>query len=644
MTLFRTIVIVVAVVWSLIAGDLNSAFKGKPKEVVADEVSSLELKLKTDPDNPIILQGLGRYYFRTDNMEAAREYALRLLEYAKRKEDREFSEMWGRYILGAVQSSLGESKDALRNLEIARGIAESEENKDALSLIYNTLGIYYMFNNNDPFTATAFYYKALDNTRKEKDFQREAPLLANLAAAYLVMEDPSGLKLAEQAVELSEKYDREFTIKPRIILAETYILVDSIENARHTLEDIRLKESESNKAQFMSTIQYIEASLAAKEGRWDEAIEIFRDLLNYEKEDPSWVASVSLELAAVLEKKGFNSEAISILERAIQNSRATQVHIHSSKLMKSLVRLYAKVGLNENAIAMGELYVAYSDSIYTLGHHRTLQENRIREEVYTREREIDEQKLQLVSKNNRISLLTIGIGLLSVLLIFIFAANRKKERLYKTIVARNSEFIKIDRLQKDEILSLRQKVSLNSQNKTEEVERLDKTDIPEENTHEDLSTPVADNKDQNAVINSNDQKVAVNNKDQDKDSDNTRELMQRFVAYLETDNGYSDPHITIANVARKLGTNRTYLSKAINVATGKTFTQIINDYRMRRAVEVLSDKDSAIPLKQLAADLGYNSMSTFYSLFNNYTGMTPAKYREHVHRIAEESPESNIEM
>ena len=75
MTLFRTIVIVVAVVWSLIAGDLNSAFKGKPKEVVADEVSSLELKLKTDPDNPIILQGLGRYYFRTDNMEVAREYA-----------------------------------------------------------------------------------------------------------------------------------------------------------------------------------------------------------------------------------------------------------------------------------------------------------------------------------------------------------------------------------------------------------------------------------------------------------------------------------------------------------------------------------------------------------------------------------------
>ena len=80
-------------------------------------------------------------------------------------------------------------------------------------------------------------------------------------------------------------------------------------------------------------------------------------------------------------------------------------------------------------------------------------------------------------------------------------------------------------------------------------------------------------------------------------------------------------------MAERLDTNRTYLSKAINENTGKTFTQLVNEYRIRQAISEISDLAADKPLKQIAAEVGFSSLSTFYATFQAVTGMTPARYR-----------------
>ncbi|MDE7147413.1 MAG: helix-turn-helix domain-containing protein, partial [Duncaniella sp.] len=85
--------------------------------------------------------------------------------------------------------------------------------------------------------------------------------------------------------------------------------------------------------------------------------------------------------------------------------------------------------------------------------------------------------------------------------------------------------------------------------------------------------------------------------------------------------------------AEMLGTNRTYLSKAINESTGKTFTQIVNDYRIREAIAQISDLETDKPLKLICSDVGFSSLSTFYSSFQSITGMTPARYRSQLKEI-----------
>lgn len=90
---------------------------------------------------------------------------------------------------------------------------------------------------------------------------------------------------------------------------------------------------------------------------------------------------------------------------------------------------------------------------------------------------------------------------------------------------------------------------------------------------------------------------------------------------------FTDPGITINQVADMLGTNRTYLSKAINESTGKTFTQLVSEYRIHEAIALVSDLEQNLPLKVIATTVGFNSLSTFYSAFQSVTGMPPARYR-----------------
>ena len=110
-------------------------------------------------------------------------------------------------------------------------------------------------------------------------------------------------------------------------------------------------------------------------------------------------------------------------------------------------------------------------------------------------------------------------------------------------------------------------------------------------------------------------------------ADKLKDLMARFTAEMLEQKLFTDPSLTITAVSERLGTNRTYLSKAINDITGKTFTQLVNEYRIRQAIAEISDLKADKPLKQISTDVGFNSLSTFYNTFQASTGMTPARYR-----------------
>ncbi len=115
--------------------------------------------------------------------------------------------------------------------------------------------------------------------------------------------------------------------------------------------------------------------------------------------------------------------------------------------------------------------------------------------------------------------------------------------------------------------------------------------------------------------------------------DKNDSIMSSLTALMMQEKVFTDPSISLNVIAEKLGTNRTYLSRAINDTTGKTFSQFVNDFRIREAITMMGDKEAKYPLKEISWKVGFSSISTFYSTFTSATGMSPAKYRDQMNDL-----------
>lgn len=96
---------------------------------------------------------------------------------------------------------------------------------------------------------------------------------------------------------------------------------------------------------------------------------------------------------------------------------------------------------------------------------------------------------------------------------------------------------------------------------------------------------------------------------------------------------YRERDITIDKIAELLGTNRSYLSQAINANGGMTFPQRINSYRIDEARRILSDKNNDIQIKTLAYELGFATPETFSTSFRKTIGMLPTKFRAEMSKM-----------
>ncbi len=83
---------------------------------------------------------------------------------------------------------------------------------------------------------------------------------------------------------------------------------------------------------------------------------------------------------------------------------------------------------------------------------------------------------------------------------------------------------------------------------------------------------------------------------------------------------------TVSNLAKKLKTNTTYLSKIINVHYQKNFTSYINDQRIDYVLERLK-KDPMFrrySIVSIANEIGFKSKESFNSAFKKRTGVLPS--------------------
>lgn len=89
--------------------------------------------------------------------------------------------------------------------------------------------------------------------------------------------------------------------------------------------------------------------------------------------------------------------------------------------------------------------------------------------------------------------------------------------------------------------------------------------------------------------------------------------------------GFTTGGITIADVARDTGTNRTYLSLFVNNRYHTSFREWVNRLRLDYAKEIMSVHPD-MPMAEVAQKAGYLSMSYFTKTFKQSEGITPGKW------------------
>ncbi|WP_052823523.1 helix-turn-helix transcriptional regulator [Neotamlana sedimentorum] len=98
--------------------------------------------------------------------------------------------------------------------------------------------------------------------------------------------------------------------------------------------------------------------------------------------------------------------------------------------------------------------------------------------------------------------------------------------------------------------------------------------------------------------------------------------------YIIVQKKFLDPFLSLSKLAEELDMSVSHLSQLINTYGHKSFTDLINFYRIEHAKKLLSDKEfKHYKIVAIGMESGFNSKSTFYSAFKKYTSVTPSVFR-----------------
>ena len=110
--------------------------------------------------------------------------------------------------------------------------------------------------------------------------------------------------------------------------------------------------------------------------------------------------------------------------------------------------------------------------------------------------------------------------------------------------------------------------------------------------------------------------------------DQATDILKSLIEVVEKEKVYLDRDLTIQNLSMRTGIPRHHITQVLNEKHGRNFFTFINEYRVNEVLRRFSDpKYNNYTILAIAFDSGFNSKTTFNSIFKSMTGKTPSQYR-----------------
>ena len=542
--------------------------------------------IKANPNDLEALLFLCEYYLKQGNYSKTITYAEYMKNLSEGQQDL-FIQLNAHLYLGKAQTMSGREKMARKNLDSALELATYLKNDTLLCETYGAWGEYAANMEADYYEAIRWIYKGIE-LAQHKHLQPEyGLLLSQLANTYYLKRDGNGLKYALESYELGHHLqDIYLTYSGAIQSAYMYFLKKQYPQAMNYVqeaEDLMTRHNFHNQAHTFNLL----GQLLNELGHPSQAIEYFKKAMkDKQTSQTSAIVYAHLGYAHSLMQQGKYTDATALLKQGIAISKARTHAAHRNELYETLSLCYEKMHQYREALHAYKNFRIENDSITGEDKERDLEEMRYRYDIERQENIIKQGKLEMMQKEQNLQQLSFILAIIILVLGLLYYLYNRKNKLYLSIVKQNQEAIKRE---------------------SELARRIHELENQNNASNKYASSSLTDEK--------------------------STALFRRLEHIMRDEKIYKDNTLTKDKVSEILGTNRTYLSRIINEQAQTSFTHYINRFRIEEAVRQLSDPSNDIPLKALAAELGFNSISTFYNLFQASVGMTPAQYRSKVLKI-----------
>lgn len=411
---------------------------------------------------------------------------------------------------------------------------------------------------------------ALEIASRTGSEQNKCNLLCNIATTYYDRSDTAGMPYAQKAYDISRESGNDFVIGySSILMAQMYSLKHDFRSALKYADSAYSIMSVSGNRVYLVPLKLTYGEIYTGMGKYQQAEEQFEYILDsVDRVEPGNMIEVMYKYGKLKIAQGNTGEAIEVWREGLFLSTDLGNMTNRYELLQELSYAYDIIGQKDSALKYYKIFHKLSDSISVIQRERELNSFLVERNRVQYESMLQAGELKLQKRNISLAFI-VSIMCLSAIWIWI----RHKDRLSKYEELANRYMMYKQRT--DSIIS-----TLKSQTaKNGEEER-------DTRLFECLET-----------------------------------LMTRQKIYRNKD-------ISVDKVAEILGTNRSYVSYAINRCSDTSFWEYINHKRIEEAISILCEDKQTVPMSELASFLGYSSLSTFSRVFKSETGCPPSKYRE----------------
>ncbi len=491
----------------------------------------------------------------------------------------------------SITDYITELKIKLENAKSRKDDFQIAENSLFLGLLYLKL------NSHD--IATDYYLSALKKFKHEKDTTYIIHTLRALSYVNsLVNNDSIAIKYSLENLHYCELVRDTFLLeKNSTNLGICYSNLNDEETAIKYFNKAMEFGEKIKDTLFLQRIYYDIGAFYEKGKEYDKAEYFYYKSLNTEKgiEKQVVIANIYYSISMISYNRKNFEKALSYIKKSIEIADSLYAYKELNTYYKMYITILVKLDKTKELMSVFNKYTDIQSKGYNAEKAEQTSRMKILYEIDKFESEIEllvaknrlnESKLE--ASKNRLILAGIIIFLVITILVSTAVQYLKIKKSHKKIVEENIKLIKIEEkniqlqniIRKENISSAQPPADISSESKIEEM--------------------------------------------QNEDTENQNRLFSQVESLLETEKLYTNPDLNINTLAKKLNTNRTYLSKAINSVSGKSFIEFINEYRIAEAKRLLYSKESElITIDAIGNKAGFNSKATFFRVFKSIAGVTP---------------------